>query len=105
MEASAVDEEKGADYDTTKLPPGDKALSTESPAAHEPAPTNFFTRLNAKVLSINHLETRGFERVPISERHEVNLGQYVQMTLLWFSANITANNIASVALSLELNTC
>jgi len=94
MERSVVDEEKGVDHDATKLPPGDEALSTDSPAAHAPAPANFFTRLNEKVLSINHLEKRGFERVPISERHEVNISQYVQMTLLWFSANITANNIA-----------
>ncbi|KAE9365739.1 hypothetical protein N431DRAFT_385621 [Stipitochalara longipes BDJ] len=90
MAGSVVDEEKGVNHDKT----ADEGLSTESPVAHATAPANFFARLNEKVLSINHLEKRGFERVPISERHEVNISQYVQMTLLWFSANITANNVA-----------
>jgi hypothetical protein len=99
MAGSVVDEEKGVDHENPKVPT-DEALSTESPtespAVQEAAPANFFTRLNEKVLSINYLEKRGYERVPVSERHEVNISQYVQMTLLWFSANITANNIVQL---------
>lgn len=51
-------------------------------------------RLNARISAVRFLETRGIERVPEAQRHEVNTADYLQMTLLWFSTNITANNIA-----------
>ncbi|KAI1335043.1 permease for cytosine/purines, uracil, thiamine, allantoin-domain-containing protein [Xylariaceae sp. FL0016] len=40
------------------------------------------------------LEARGIERVPESLRHpRVTAGSYVQMFLIWFSINCTANNM------------
>lgn len=39
--------------------------------------------------SITGIESRGIERVPPDERYE---GSFVQMLLLWLSANLTANN-------------
>ncbi|OJJ43911.1 hypothetical protein ASPZODRAFT_154396 [Penicilliopsis zonata CBS 506.65] len=40
------------------------------------------------------LEARGIERVPESLRsHEASLRDYVQIALIWFSSNLTANNI------------
>ena len=59
------------------------------------APQGVFGRLNAKVSSVKYLEERGIERVPETERYKKLGGaDYMQMTLLWFSTNITANNIA-----------
>lgn len=40
------------------------------------------------------LEERGITRVMPNERHAPSGFGYVQMILLWFSANITANNLA-----------
>ena len=60
-----------------------------------PEPTTAMGRFNAKIMAINHLESRGIERVPEEERYKkVGASDYMQMTLLWFSTNITANNIA-----------
>ncbi|KAI1080819.1 permease for cytosine/purines, uracil, thiamine, allantoin-domain-containing protein [Whalleya microplaca] len=50
----------------------------------------WFNRLDEKT----GLEARGIERVPESLRHpRVTSGSYVQMFLIWFSINCTANNM------------
>ncbi|KAL1885568.1 Vitamin B6 transporter [Paecilomyces lecythidis] len=38
------------------------------------------------------IEARGIERVPEEERHKGGTREYMQMMLLWLSANLTANN-------------
>ncbi|PYH93413.1 hypothetical protein BO71DRAFT_355326 [Aspergillus ellipticus CBS 707.79] len=85
------DEEKG-----TRASPVVESFS--SPSDKE-APTsvssgNAFTRFNNRIQSLTFLENRGIERVPESERHAASAANYMQMALLWFSTNITANNIA-----------
>jgi len=60
----------------------------------QPPAKGFLARANLRISSLRYLEARGIERVPESERHTVAASNYVQMTLLWFSMNITANNIA-----------
>jgi hypothetical protein len=85
------DEEKARDQDVNKqLADGSLSPDSQTPAA---APGNTFSRLNEKILSIKFLERRGIERVSLSERHEITSAKYMQMTLLWFSSNITANNM------------
>ncbi|OBT69606.1 hypothetical protein VE03_00794 [Pseudogymnoascus sp. 23342-1-I1] len=72
-------------------------LALESLTSQEgkPQPTGFFARADQHITSIKHLEARGIERVPETERlKKVSASDYMQMTLLWFSTNITANNIA-----------
>lgn len=59
-----------------------------------PAPVGRLTRLNNKIESLAGLEARGITRVLPDERHATSLAGYVQMGLLWFSANVTANNLA-----------
>lgn len=49
---------------------------------------------NARIESLAGLEARGISRVPPAERHEASTAQYRGMALLWFSANISANNVA-----------
>lgn len=51
-------------------------------------------RWNAKIESLAGLEARGITRVLPEERQPASVLGYIQMTLLWFSANITANNLA-----------
>lgn len=47
-----------------------------------------------KLDRIPGLETRGIERVPEDYRHrKVTTASYVQMFLIWFSINASANNI------------
>jgi hypothetical protein len=93
MADPVVDVEKGVDQDI-RTKPADGSLSSGSPVPPAAASGSFFERLNEKILSIRYLEKRGFERVPISERHEITGTKYMQIVLLWFSTNITANNIA-----------
>lgn len=56
-------------------------------------------------------EARGIERVPESLRsHKVALADYVQMAIIWFSANLTANNVllgllGPLVFDLGLNDC
>jgi len=59
----------------------------------KPPPTGFFSRLNAKVESLEHVEQRGIQRVLPEERYEASAAGYAQMALLWFSTNLTANNL------------
>jgi NCS1 nucleoside transporter family len=56
--------------------------------------SNWFVRLNARIVAISVLEERGIQRVPEDARYTPSIMGYVQMSLLWFSINLTANNIA-----------
>jgi purine-cytosine permease-like protein len=56
--------------------------------------SNWFVRLNARVVSISFLEERGIQRVPEDARYSPSTMGLVQMSLLWFSINLTANNVA-----------
>jgi len=58
-----------------------------------PVPSRF-RRWNSKIESLAGLEARGITRVLPEERHAASAKGYVQMALLWFSANLTANNLA-----------
>ena len=55
--------------------------------------TNALARWNAKIESLAGLEARGVVRVPPDQRYEASTFGLVQMALLWFSANLTANNL------------
>ncbi|CAG8195610.1 unnamed protein product [Penicillium salamii] len=77
-----MDEEKG---DTAAIQP----LEAKSPSR-----SNFVSRANDYLASLRLFESRGIERIPLEERHAVRATDYLQMTLLWFSTNITANNMA-----------
>jgi hypothetical protein len=82
-----LDEEKGAGSSPVIHP-----LSTE--AESPPRSLNVVGHLNDRLTSLKLFESRGIERVPLDERHVVTAADYLQMTLLWFSTNITANNMA-----------
>ncbi|KAJ5627278.1 hypothetical protein N7528_004705 [Penicillium herquei] len=79
-----MDEEKGIQTPTVTSEPSSSL-----------GPQNAFTRFNDRFTSLDLVEARGIERVPESQRmKDVTAGDYMQMALLWFSTNITANNMA-----------
>jgi len=62
---------------------------------HDEAPIlSRLRRINNKIESLAGLEARGIKRVLPDERHESSTLGYCQMAFLWFSANISANNLA-----------
>jgi len=74
-----------------KKTPLDPSTPSPHPLVHFP-PT--IVRWNAKIESLAGLEARGITRVLPEERHAGSLLGYMQIAALWFSANITANNLA-----------
>lgn len=82
------DEEKG-----NQPTPVVKSLSPK-PSSQSSSPKNAFGRFNNRLNSLEFFESRGIERVPLEERHGDTTADYMQMGLLWFSTNITANNMA-----------
>ena len=59
------------------------------------ASNNFMYRFARRLEELAGAEARGIERVPEWEREErkTSLADYIQMGLIWFSSNLTANNI------------
>ena len=53
-----------------------------------------FSIWNNRIKKPKVLEERGITRVMPNERHAQSVRDYIQMVLLWFSANISANNLA-----------
>ena len=73
----------------------DEKASDVSPApiAEIPVPTTI-SKWNARIESLAGLEARGISRVQEDERHGLTWRGYLQMAVMWYSANITANNLA-----------
>ena len=92
MATPALDEvslEKG-----TKTPEDTSSRSSDEPENVFPASSGLLASWNSRVSKITYLEERGIQRVLPKDRYELSTASYVQMTLLWFSANLTANNLA-----------
>ena len=56
--------------------------------------TGRLKRWNDKIEGLAGLEARGITRVLPEEKHDISPIRYVHMWLLWFSVNITVNNLA-----------
>ena len=67
--------------------------SEQSVVSPMPVPGRL-ARWNARIEGLAGLEARGIARVPPDERHQGSFLGYAQMAMLWFSANVTANNLA-----------
>ena len=73
----------------------DEKDSTSSPIPTPALPVpSSFARWNTKIESLAGLEARGIVRVQEDERHGSTWHGYLQMATIWFSANVTANNLA-----------
>lgn len=55
-------------------------------------PASRWRGLFNRIEDLAGMEARGIERVPSEERHKGGVREYIQMMLLWLSANLTANN-------------
>lgn len=86
MVNNMADEEKG-----TPSAPVIESLS--DPLSPKQA-SNAFDRFNARLATLHLFESRGIERVPEEQRQAMRMSDYLQMGLLWFSTNLTANNMA-----------
>ncbi|KAJ5432658.1 uncharacterized protein N7458_011814 [Penicillium daleae] len=96
MARTLGDEEKGV-QSSPDVQSSSSDLAPEDPSVLSPAPSesgNIFSRLNGRLTELEFFESRGIERVPLHERHDAKASDYLQMSLLWFSTNITANNMA-----------
>ncbi|KAL8725971.1 MAG: hypothetical protein Q9166_007004 [cf. Caloplaca sp. 2 TL-2023] len=63
------------------------------PIAPIPIPPKLRT-WNQRIENLAGLEARGITRVLPEERHAASATAFAQMAMLWFSANISANNLA-----------
>lgn len=68
-------------------------FSSLPPPSHIPVPTAL-QRWNTKIEALAGLEARGIVRVLPEERQERSNFGYIQMAIIWFSANVSANNLA-----------
>jgi hypothetical protein len=107
--SSSVDVEKSAGAnmavtnsssisDNEKAPaePGHHNIHRHShvtPEVHVPAPSALRT-LNARIEGLSGFEARGIKRVEPDEREPPRLWDDIAVALLWFSANISVNNLA-----------
>ena len=93
------DPEKGLEADAVNIPPQSPSSSTTNGDSNPlsvalPLP-KAITKWNSWIESLRGLEARGITRVLPEERKQPSQWDYVQMSILWFSANITANNLAA----------
>lgn len=93
-------EKQGGEFNVSSRNSAEKTTFDDSSHSQEgstpgiiPVPTTI-QRWNAKVESLAGLEARGIARVMPEERHGSSVMGYAQMAILWFSANVTANNLA-----------
>ena len=61
---------------------------------HPQQPQDTHNKWFRSIESLRGLEARGITRVLPEERKAPSRTDYVQMSILWFSANVTANNLA-----------
>lgn len=87
-----ADIEKAAGLDVSS-----KSTSSENGSSDRVAPIHVPPKLskwNQRIEGLAGLEARGITRVLPEERQKASIIGYVQMAILWFSANVSANNLA-----------
>ena len=75
----------------------DVDITTDISSTHDVLPIHVpekVSRWNKTIESLGGLEARGISRVPSDEREAPSITGYVQMVILWYSANISLNNLA-----------
>ena len=93
MDISQGDPEK-APFEKTV---GDVDITTDTSSSHDVLPIHIpekISRWNRAIESLRGLEARGISRVPPHEREAPSITGYVQVAVLWYSANIALNNLA-----------
>lgn len=70
----------------------DRDESFAPTAPHVPVPSKL-RALNNWIEGLAGLEARGITRVPPEARHDISPLRYAQIAFVWYSANISANNL------------
>ncbi|KAL8672679.1 MAG: hypothetical protein Q9168_002863 [Polycauliona sp. 1 TL-2023] len=92
-----LDAEKGLGA-TTQVQHPSESTTTSFPSNNDVSlpvqvPENL-SRWNRAIQSLKGLEARGIGRVPSDERGEPTMAALAQVAIMWYSANITLNNLA-----------
>ncbi|CAM1509019.1 Fc.00g027580.m01.CDS01 [Cosmosporella sp. VM-42] len=66
----------------------------DNPSTAEPSPSAFRS-FNSRIENLAGLEARGIDRVPPDERQPASHAADLQVAVLWFSANLSLNNLAT----------
>ncbi len=74
---------------------GDAATSRPASAKAATSAFSFLSRLNEQIEGLAGFEARGITRVLPEERQPPSLASDVQVAVLWFSANISVNNMTA----------
>lgn len=89
--ASPADTAPGESLDQrTEPPPAPKQPTEKTPRS---ALISKAQELNRRLEALNSFEARGIARVPPEERQPPSAAGDAQIALLWFSANISCNNL------------
>lgn len=96
------DKDAGADVNVSTFAGSNSEENTtthSSLGSHDIPPTPVvlrgrLKRWNDRIESLAGLEARGITRVLPEEKHGISLMGYAQMCILWFSVNVTVNNLA-----------
>ena len=91
--SASPDPEKGLPYEPVIVSSSSITAPASSPLPKINLPRTV-QNWNEKIESLAGLEARGITRVLPNERHASSLLTDFQMAFLWFSANLTANNLA-----------
>jgi hypothetical protein len=69
--------------------------SHDDASSNPPAPLSTFGKINNRIENLAGLEARGIQRVLPEERQPASSAADLQVALLWFSANLSLNNLAT----------
>lgn len=87
-------------HDTEAVPEKSATVSS-SPTIHDdgasssPPTLSAFQKINNRIENLAGLEARGIQRVLPEERQPASSAADLQVALLWFSANLSLNNLAT----------
>jgi len=84
--------EKSATVSSSPTPHDDASSNASSPSS---SPLSTFAKINNRIENLAGLEARGIQRVLPEERQPASSAADLQVALLWFSANLSLNNLAT----------
>jgi hypothetical protein len=73
----------------------DENLSTAEPTLPSSSGGFSFKEVNSRIENFAGIESRGIDRVPPDERQPASHAADLQVAVLWFSANLSLNNLTT----------
>lgn len=73
---------------------GDNAFSDEVLQENPIHVPSYLQKFNARIESLSGFEARGITRVLPEDRQQPSLASDIQVAILWFSTNVSVNNLA-----------